>query len=86
MILWLYHLVLSVIPIACDLTWRLYRITPSMWWYVSGSTVPVSLLLMKETPLYQEAFRHLLLFTLPGCLLFFASLTAKRRGLIPRTV
>ena len=84
MILWLYHFVLTIIPIACDLVWRLYGITPSTWWYVSGSSVPVSLLLMRETPLCREAFRHILTFTLPGCLLFFSVLTAKRRGLLTR--
>jgi len=84
MILWLYHFVLTIIPIACDLVWRLYGITPSTWWYVSGSSVPVSLLLMRETPLCREAFRHILTFTLPGCLLFFSVLAAKRRGLLTR--
>lgn len=82
MILWLYHFVLAVIPLACDLVWRLFHITPSMWWYVQGSTVPVSLLLMKETPLYLKAFKHFLGLTMPGFLLFFAVLTAKRRGLM----
>lgn len=82
MILWLYHFVLAVLPLTCDLVWRLFHITPSMWWYVQGSTLPVSLLLMRETPRYLEALKYLLVLILPGCLLFFAALMAKRRGLI----
>ncbi len=31
--LWLYHLVLVMLPIACDVTWWTSSITPSMWWY-----------------------------------------------------
>ncbi|KYH38495.1 MAG: S26B, signal peptidase I [Candidatus Bathyarchaeota archaeon B23] len=84
MILWLYHFVFIVTPIALDLVWRLFHITPSMWWYAQGSTVPLSLLLMRETPFYLEAFKYFLRLTMPGCLLFFATMTAKRRGLLPR--
>lgn len=40
LMIWLYYFVLMMIPLGCDLIWRLTGITPSMWWYVKGSTVP----------------------------------------------
>jgi len=82
---WLYHIVLLVIPLGCDLVWWLTRITPSMWWYVEGSTVPVNWLLMKETPLYQEASNVLMRLILPGCALFLLTMAAKRGGVRPLT-
>ena len=78
---WLYHVVLIIIPLGCDLVWWLTRITPSMWWYVEGSTVPVTWLLMKETPLYLEASNILLLLIVPGCSFFLLTMAAKRRSI-----
>jgi len=75
---WLYHLVLLMIPIACDLVWWTTGITPSNWWTIHGSTVPISWLLMEETSMFNSAFNHILLWTGPGILLFLGLLYAKR--------
>jgi signal peptidase len=77
---WLYHFVLSVIPLGCDIVWRTTGITPSMWWYVEGSTVPITWLLQKETPMYYQAFSQFSMMLLPGCALFMVITAAKRRG------
>ena len=75
---WLYHLVLLMIPIACDLVWWTAGITPSNWWPVQGSTVPISLLLMKETVLFDQEFNYILMWLVPGILLFLGLIYAKR--------
>ncbi len=75
---WLYHLVLLMIPIACDLVWWTAGITPSNWWPIQGSTVPISLLLMKETSLFDVEFNYILLWLGPGILLFLGLIYAKR--------
>lgn len=80
---WLYHFVLLMIQLGCDFVWWLTGITPSMWWYVQGSTVPVTWLLMKETPIFYEAFTLFLKLLLPGCALFLLTMTARRRGVRP---
>ena len=80
---WLYHLVLLMIPIACDLVWWTYGITPSKWWMISGSTVPISWLLMEETAAFQQAFTHILTWLGPGILLFLGLLYAKRSQVKP---
>ena len=78
---WLYHFVLTVIPLGCDVTWWMKGITPSMWWLGDGgSTVPITWLLQKESPLYITAFNQFALMVLPGCLLFLGITAAKRRG------
>jgi len=80
---WLYYFVLLMIPLGCDLIWRLTRITPSMWWYVKGSTVPVTWLLMEETPMYRRALTEFIQLLLPGCVLFLSTMAARRRGIRP---
>jgi signal peptidase len=80
---WLYHLVLLMLPIACDLVWWTTSITPSMWWMIQGSTVPISWLLMEETASFQKAFTHILLWIGPGILLFLGLLYAKRSNYMP---
>ena len=75
---WLYHLVLLMIPISCDLVWWTTGITPSNWWTIHGSTVPISWLLSKETNLFNIAFNHILLWTGPGIILFLGLLYVKR--------
>jgi len=80
---WLYVFVILTIPLGLDLVWWLTGITPSNWWDMRGSTVPVTLLLMKETPDFQDAFSVVLQLLLPGCALFFLTMTAKRRGFSP---
>jgi len=80
---WLYVFVLLIIPLGLDLVWWLTRIAPSNWWDVRGSTVPVTLLLMKETSYFHRAFYTVLMFLLPGCALFFVTMAAKRRGFSP---
>jgi len=80
---WLYHFVLVMIPLANDMVWWITRITPSNWWLVSGSTVPITWLLLQETPQYYQAFNMFALLTLPGCVLFLLLMAAKRRGFQP---
>ncbi len=80
---WLYVFVLLIIPLGLDIVWRMTHITPSMWWNVPGSTVPVTLLLMKETSHFHNAFFAVLQLLLPGCVIFFATMAAKRRGFSP---
>lgn len=77
---WLYHFVLSMIPLGCDIVWWMTGITPSMWWYVEGSTVPLTWLLQKETPMFIQVFNNFALLLLPGCALFMAIMAAKRWG------
>jgi len=76
---WLYHLVLLMIPIACDLVWWTTGITPSNWWTIQGSTVPISWLLMEETQSFHKAFNQILIWIGPGILLFLSLLYSKRR-------
>ncbi len=75
---WLYHLVLLVIPIACDLVWWRTGITPSNWWRIQGSIVPVSWLLMEETSMFNQAFTIIITWLGPGVLVFLGLLYAKR--------
>jgi signal peptidase I len=75
---WLYHLVLMMIPIACDLVWWTTGITPSNWWTIQGSTVPISWLLMEETQSFHYAFKQIIIWIGPGILLFLSLLYAKR--------
>ena len=77
---WLYHFVLLMIPIGCDIIWWTTGITPSNWWYVEGSTVPITWLLQRETALYHSAFKQFTLFLLPGCIMFLVLVALKRRG------
>ncbi len=79
---WLYHLVLLVIPIACDLVWWRTGITPSNWWRIQGSIVPVSWLLMEETSLFNQAFTMIITWLGPGVLVFLGLLYAKRSNVI----
>lgn len=77
---WLYHLVLLIIPIACDLVWWRTGITPSNWWRIQGSIVPVSWLLMEETSMFNQAFTMIITWLGPGVLIFLGLLYAKRSG------
>ena len=78
---WLYHFVLTMIPLGCDLVWWVTGITPSEWWYVEGSTVPLTFLLQRETPMFIEAFAKFAILLIPGCALFFLITMLKRQGL-----
>lgn len=81
---WLYHFVLTIIPVGCDMVWWLKRITPSMWWaYDGGSTVPISWFLQQESQFFIEAFNLFAIMVIPGCILFFGLMAAKRRGIEP---
>ncbi|UCH57804.1 MAG: signal peptidase I [Candidatus Bathyarchaeota archaeon] len=82
---WLYHFVLTMLPLGCDIVWRLTGITPSEWWYVEGSTVPITWLLQRETPMFYEAFGRLVMLLLPGCAIFLLLIAAKRWGIQPMT-
>ncbi len=79
---WLYHFVLTMIPLGCDLVWWMTGITPSRWWYVEGSTVPITFLLQRETPMFVEAFEKFAILLLPGCVVFLVMTAAKRRGIV----
>ncbi|MEE8599252.1 MAG: signal peptidase I [Dehalococcoidales bacterium] len=79
---WLYHLVLLVIPIACDLVWWRTGITPSNWWRIQGSIVPVSWLLMEETSMFNQAFTMIITWLGPGVLIFLGLLYAKRSNVL----
>lgn len=80
---WLYHLVLLMIPIACDLVWYTMDITPSNWWNFHGSIVPVTWLLMEESAAFNRAFKAITLYLLPGILVFLGLMYLKRRGVEP---
>jgi signal peptidase len=81
--IWLYHLVLVMVPIACDMVWWTSGITPSMWWYTTGSTVPINWLLMKEQPSFEVVFISILRTLMPGVFIFVATLYSKRKGWDP---
>jgi signal peptidase len=78
LMIWLYHLVIVMIPIACDIVWWTLEITPSQWWTLEGSTLPITWLLMEETPSFNRAYQRILLFLLPGTITFLFTLYAKR--------
>jgi signal peptidase len=80
---WLYHLVLVMVPIACDVTWWTNNITPSLWWYSTGSTVPINWFLMQEQPAFDVVFNSILRSLLPGVVIFVVVLYAKRKGWEP---
>jgi hypothetical protein len=71
-----------MIPIACDLVWWTTGITPSNWWLIKGSTVPISWLLMEETQMFHRTFNLILLWIGPGILLFLGLMYAKRSKII----
>ncbi len=83
---WLYHFVLVMIPLANDMVWWMTGITPSGWWRVSGSTVPITWLLQKESSYFFEAFNRLAILVVPGCLLLLVLTALKRRGVGAVTV
>ncbi len=80
---WLYHLVLIMVPIACDITWWTTNITPSSWWVTTGSTVPINWFLMQEQPAFDVVFNSVLRSLLPGVVIFVVVLYAKRKGWEP---
>ncbi len=80
---WLYHLVLLMIPISCDIVWYTMHITPSNWWNFQGSIVPVTWLLMEESTSFNRAFKIISLYLLPGILMFLGLMYLKRRGVEP---
>jgi len=80
MMFWLYHFVLTIIPIGCDIVWWTRGINPMMWWGQSGSTIPITGLFQQETIQYVQAFNQFALYTLPAILIFLLLTVAKRRG------
>ena len=64
---WLYHLVLIMVPIACDITWWTNNITPSSWWVTTGSTVPINWFLMQEQPAFDVVFNSVLKIPITWC-------------------
>ncbi|MCW4049380.1 MAG: signal peptidase I [Candidatus Bathyarchaeota archaeon] len=83
LMIWLYHLVLIMIPIACDLVWWTTHITPSVWWDFHGSIVPVTWLLLEESAVFNRAFWIIVRYLLPGTFLFLFNMYAKRKGIEP---
>jgi hypothetical protein len=81
--LWLYHLVLVMLPITCDVTWWTSSITPSMWWYQSGGTVSINWFLLEEQPNFNTVFESVLKSLIPGVIIFVVTLYAKRKGWEP---
>jgi hypothetical protein len=81
--LWLYHLVLIMLPVACDITWWSYNITPSMWWYQEGGTVSINWFLLTEKASFNTVFESVLKTLVPGAVIFIVSLLAKRRNWEP---
>ena len=67
MMFWLYHFVLVMIPLANDMVWWITGITPSNWWLVAGSTVPITWLLQRESAFFFEVFNMLAVLLVPGC-------------------
>jgi len=80
MMFWLYHFVLTIIPIGCDIIWWMKGINPMMWWGRQGSTIPITGLFQQETVLYIEAFNQFALYTIPAILIFLLLFAAKRQG------
>ena len=80
---WLYHLVLVMLPIACDVTWWTSKITPSMWWDQTSGTVSANWLLLKEQPSFSLVFDSVLKSLIPGVVIFVVVLYAKRKGWEP---
>ena len=80
MMFWLYHFVLTIIPIGCDIIWWTQGINPMMWWGRTGSTIPITGLFQQETIKYVTAFNQFTLYTLPAILIFLLLSAAKRRG------
>lgn len=83
MMIWLYHFVLIMVPISCDLVWRTSHITPSMWWPLRGSTLPISWLLLEETPAFTQAFNQIFMYLMPGALIFLSLIYLKRNNIDP---
>ena len=81
--IWLYDIVLIMLPIACDVTWWTLGITPSNWWPVLGGTVSVNWFLLPEMPSFGVVFDSVLKTLLPGVVIFIVTLFAKRRGWEP---
>ena len=80
---WLYHLVLIMLPIACDVTWWTMNITPSTWWFSQGGTVSVNWFLLTEQPNFSRVFESVLKTLVPGAVIFVVVLFAKRKGWEP---
>lgn len=80
---WLYDLVLVMIPISCDLVYLTTGIMPSMWWYVQGSVVPINWLFMKVTPQFEQTFYNVLKTIIPGVVIYILTLLTKRKGWEP---
>ena len=81
--LWLYHVVLLMLPIACDIVWWTKRIAPASWWLTQGSTLPINWFLMNETQAFGIAFNSVIGSLGPGIIIFFSTLYAKRKGWEP---
>ncbi|MBS7652697.1 MAG: signal peptidase I [Candidatus Bathyarchaeia archaeon] len=81
--LWLYHMILIVLPTACDISMRLTGITPNLWWYNRGGLLTMGWLLFWEASSFHPVYNLIISLLIPGCILFFSSMASRRRGLTP---
>lgn len=83
MMLWLYHLILTVLPTACDISTRFTGITPNLWWYERGGLTIMGWTISGESYPFHAVYNLIISILIPGCILFFFSMASKRRGFNP---
>lgn len=81
--LWLYHMILIVLPTACDISMRLTGITPSLWWYNRENLLRMGWPLFEEAYPFHPVYNLITSLLIPGCILFFSSMASRRRGFNP---
>lgn len=83
MMVWLYTIVLFMVPIACDIVYWSTRITPSSWWSLQAGAVQANWMLLQVTEYFEVTFWKVMQMLIPGCVIFVITLYAKRRRLDP---
>jgi signal peptidase len=81
--LWLYHLILIMLPMACDLSTRYTGVTPNLWWYAGGGLLTLGWLVLGEAAQFYPVYNLVMSLLTPGCVLFFSVMASRRRGLSP---
>lgn len=81
--LWLYHLILIVLPTACDISTRHTGITPNLWWYDRGGLLTMGWLTFGEAYQFHAVYNLIISILIPGCTLFFFTMASRRKGLSP---
>ncbi len=77
---WLYHLILIVLPMACDISTRYTGITPNLWWYDRGGLITIGWLILGEAPPFHPVYALVISLLIPGAALFFSSMASRRKG------